>query len=172
MNADIPDSYPHGALVASGETVTLDAVPAEGFRFVEWTGDLEGESATATLVMTCLKTVTAIFAPVTHSLTTSVEGDLGGAVRMDAPPSAEGFVAGSEVTLIAEAEDGYTFSHWSGDASGRGNPATIVLAADASAVAHFRVAPTFPWWMLAVGGVALALPVFFIASRRSAGRAR
>ena len=171
VNADTPDSYPFGILISSGETVVLDGLPADGFRFVEWTGDAGGESATAALVMTCEKTVTAVFAPVIYSLTTSVDGGFGGAVSLETPPTAGGFVAGTEVVLNAEADDGYAFSHWSGAVSGQGNPTTVVMTADASVVAHFRVASTFPWWMLAVGGVAVALPVVFVMSRRSAGRA-
>ena len=170
MDAATPDSYPFGTLINSGETVSFEAVPAEGFRFVEWTGDLEGEAATATLVMTCEKAVTAVFVPITYSLTTSVEGGMGGTVRVEPPPSAEGFVAGSSVTLSAEADDGYAFSHWSG-ASAEGNPVTVVMEADASVVAHFRVASAFSWWWLLAAGVAIALPAYIIASRRAAGRA-
>jgi hypothetical protein len=152
VNDQTPVSYPYSTPIDSGDAVTFEALPAEGFRFVEWTGDVEGETATAKLVMTCEKTVTAVFAPIIYSLTT-------------------GFVAGSEVSLRAEADEGYTFSHWSGAASGQGNPAAVVMKADTSVVAHFRVVSTFSWWWVPAVGGAVALPILFIVSRRSSSRA-
>jgi hypothetical protein len=171
VNDQTPVSYPYSTPIDSGDAVTFEALPAEGFRFVEWTGDVEGETATAKLVMTCEKTVTAVFAPIIYSLTTSVEGDVGGAVQVETSSSAEGFVAGSEVSLRAEADEGYTFSHWSGAASGQGNPAAVVMKADTSVVAHFRVVSTFSWWWVPAVGGAVALPILFIVSRRSSSRA-
>lgn len=48
---------------AAGETVTLTAAPAAGYRFSGWSGDLTGTANPAQITMTSAKTVTAAFAP-------------------------------------------------------------------------------------------------------------
>lgn len=47
---------------AAGETVTLTAAPAAGYRFSGWSGDLTGTANPAQITMTSAKTVTAAFA--------------------------------------------------------------------------------------------------------------
>ena len=46
---------------ASGQTVTLQAVPAEGYRFAGWSGDLSGLTNPATVAMNGDKSVAASF---------------------------------------------------------------------------------------------------------------
>lgn len=44
-----------------GETISLEAVPATGYVFIDWSGDVTGNTNPATLLMSCSKTVTANF---------------------------------------------------------------------------------------------------------------
>jgi len=46
-----------------GSEVTLTAVPAFGYRFLEWQGDVNGVDETVTITMDGDKAVTAVFAP-------------------------------------------------------------------------------------------------------------
>jgi Divergent InlB B-repeat domain len=41
------------------------------------------------------------------------------------------------VTLVAQAIPGATFSHWTGDCSGSGNPCSVTMDDDKTVVAHF-----------------------------------
>jgi hypothetical protein len=53
---------PPGGSYTFGQSVTLTAMPHSGARFVNWSGDLQGTTSPATLVMNGDKTVTATFA--------------------------------------------------------------------------------------------------------------
>ena len=48
------------------------------------------------------------------------------------------FSSGSSRTLTATPNDGYTFSHWSGDVNGSSNPISIVLSSQVSLTANFE----------------------------------
>jgi pectate lyase/pectin methylesterase-like acyl-CoA thioesterase len=55
-------SVPSGPTYQAGTSVQLTAVPAAGWRFSNWSGDLTGAVNPATIVMNSSKSVTAIFA--------------------------------------------------------------------------------------------------------------
>ena len=71
--------------------------------------------------------------------------------------------------MSASAAEGYRFSHWSGAVRGEENPATLVMDAAKEVKAHFVEASRFVWWWVApgLGIVAIALPVYFLAIRRT-----
>ena len=62
VNGQIPPSYPMTETFDCCTEVGLEAVPAEGYEFVEWTGDVTGTEITKTIHMASHKTVTAHFA--------------------------------------------------------------------------------------------------------------
>lgn len=125
---------PPGGSYAPGSVVTLTAVSGQGFAFAGWSGDLSGTTNPATLTMSADRSVTASFAPVpTFTLAVSSVG--GGSVSL-APPGGV-YAAGTPVTLSALADPGFAFEGWSGDLSGAANPATLVVAANASVTATF-----------------------------------
>jgi len=41
--------------------VTLTAIPSNGYKFVNWSGDLEGDSSTLTFTVTKQLNLTAVF---------------------------------------------------------------------------------------------------------------
>ena len=66
VEQSVPPSYP-ATYTFSGDTeVYLEAVPAPGYRFDNWGGDLCGTTnPTTTIVVDCNKTITANFSPTT-----------------------------------------------------------------------------------------------------------
>ena len=56
-----------GGVFAASETVTLTAVPEEGYEFAGWSGDASGTSDSLELTVDSAKAVQAIFAPKPHS---------------------------------------------------------------------------------------------------------
>lgn len=65
-------------------------------------------------------------------------------VYLEARPGAGGsysgdgtYAPGETVTIQAHPHKGWSFDHWSGDVSGPSNPATVILNADKTVVAHF-----------------------------------
>jgi hypothetical protein len=98
-----------------GTVVDLIAEAEEGYRFVEWTGDIgtiaDVYAATTTITMNGDYSITANFVAI-YDLTISSTG--GGSVT---EPGEDTFTydEGTVVDLIAEAEEGYRFDEWTGD---------------------------------------------------------
>jgi hypothetical protein len=155
------------------EQVTATAAPSEGHKFSHWEGDLEGSANPATLVMDSSKTITAVF-DVCYALTVNVDpAEAGGTVEAEPSQSADGYVEGTTVRLVAKAGEGHRFDHWSGALSGSENPATVAMTSAKQVTAHFAESSPFPWWSLVVGllGLALALVSVLLVWRQVAARA-
>ncbi len=121
-----------------GTTVTLSATPAEGWEFVEWTGDVTGTDRNITVTMDENKSVTAVFHEieevVTYELTVNILGQ--GTVSRD--PNQEEYAVGTTVTLTASPSDGWEFVEWTGDATGTGTDITVTMDENKSVTAVFR----------------------------------
>ncbi len=123
-----------------GTTVTISAVPEEGFEFVSWT---EGSSVLSTSInykftLNGDRTLTANFReiPVTHSLTLSASPAAGGTVSGGGT-----FNTGTTVTAHAQAAEGYVFVSWTEGADVVSTLASYVftLSASHNLTANFTV---------------------------------
>ena len=112
--------------------VTLTAVPATGYRFTGWSGDLSGSTNPTTITMDAAKSVAANFA--IENFTLSVTATNGSVTRS---PTGTSFDYGTEVELTAVPATGYRFTGWSGDLSGVTNPTTITMNEAKSVTANF-----------------------------------
>lgn len=115
-----------------GQSVSLSAVPSDGWTFIRWEGDLSGGENPETLFLDEEKSVTALFDP-QFTLTVNVEG--GGSVEID--PDRERYDNGDTVILTATPESGWRFSEWEGDISGNNNRIQVTMDSDKSATAVF-----------------------------------
>jgi len=119
-----------------GTVVTLTALPASGFQFSGWSGDLTGSTNPTTITMTGHKTVTAIFTSISNPqyiLTVNAVGS--GSVTLNPPGGV--YDSGTVVTLTANPAAGFQFTGWSGDLTGSTNPTTITMSAAKSVTATF-----------------------------------
>jgi outer membrane protein assembly factor BamB len=112
-----------------GELVSLDATAASGWNFAGWSGDATGVS-NAAITMDANKTVTATFTQNTYSLTIITTGS--GAVS----PGNHSYLSGTTVNLQALSSSGWTFSGWSGDASGQSDT-TLAMDSNKTVYATF-----------------------------------
>lgn len=64
LNEAAQSSYPATSTFISGESVYLKAMPASGYRFDNWTGDLSGTTNPTAIVIDCNKEITANFSKV------------------------------------------------------------------------------------------------------------
>jgi uncharacterized repeat protein (TIGR02543 family) len=119
-----------------GETVTLTAVPADGFIFDYWSGDASGSNTSTTITMNANKTVTANFTPIEYSLAINITPTGGGTVTKS--PNKSTYNYGDQVTLIATPASGYSFARWEGDASGTNASTTITIDSNESVTAVFE----------------------------------
>ncbi len=123
---------PSKSSYAHGEVVTLQAAPNSGYNFSGWSGDASGTANPTTITMNSNKSVTASFTASSYTLTISA---VNGSVAKT--PSKSGYAYGEAVTLQATPNTGYSFSGWSGDASGTTNPTTITMNGSKSVTASF-----------------------------------
>jgi uncharacterized repeat protein (TIGR02543 family) len=112
-----PQSLPWSGSFAWGTVVTLEAVPAAGWQFDNWSGDLAGSANPDTITMDADKSVTANFSQIFHTLDLTGVGT--GSVTVDGTPRAlpwsGSFAWGTVVTLEAVPAPGWQFDNWSGD---------------------------------------------------------
>ena len=129
------DAYPQNSVV------TLSAVPAEGWQFDGWSGDISGTLSPTNVLMNGNKLIAANFSAIPdYTLTTSVSGD--GFVI----PEGGVFPFNYVQTITAIAANGWVFHHWSGDASGSTNPLPFRITHNSSVTAVFiqPITITFP----------------------------
>ncbi len=126
---------PNASSYASGTQVTLTATPAAGYTFTGWSGDASGSSTTTTVTMNSSKTVTANFQQITYTLATNASPSAGGSVSRN--PNASSYASGTSVTLTATPAAGFTFSGWSGDATGSASSTSVIMDANKTVTATF-----------------------------------
>jgi uncharacterized repeat protein (TIGR02543 family) len=77
-----------------------------------------------------------------YTMTATPSPAAGGSVAASSPLSGTYYASGSTVTLTAAANAGYTFTGWSGGATGPTNPVTVTMNANKTVTATFS--PTSP----------------------------
>ncbi len=118
-----------------GEEVTVEAVPDDGWKFVEWEGDYEGTEEEITITMDDDKEVTAVFEEMpTYELLVNVDGE----GEVDANPDQEKYEHGTEVDLHAIPDEGWEFIEWEGDYEGTEEEITITMDDDKEVTAVFE----------------------------------
>jgi uncharacterized repeat protein (TIGR02543 family) len=129
-----------GNTYTAGMGVNVTATPAFGYRFVNWSGAVSS-SANPVTVTTGYSdmTITANFTELPkHTLTTAVTTSGTGTIS---PASGSTYYEGQQVPVTATPALGYSFSGWSGAASGTTNPVTITMDADKTITATFTPTP-------------------------------
>ena len=129
---------PNAGSYPPGTVVTLTATPASGYTFTGWSGGASGTNTTTTVTMNANTSVTANFTNstgTTYTLTTTVSPSGGGTITRS--PNAATYAAGTVVTLTATPASGYSFTGWSGGASGTNTTTTVTMNANTSVTANF-----------------------------------
>jgi uncharacterized repeat protein (TIGR02543 family) len=127
---------PNATTYTSGTVVSLTAVPATGYQFTGWSGDLTGTANPASITMNSAKNVTANFTILTYALTVTAAN---GTVAKS--PNAATYASGTVVSLTAVPATGYQFTGWSGDLTGTANPASITMNSAKNVTANFTSNP-------------------------------
>ncbi len=96
------DTYEHGT------TVELEAVSDDGYHFVSWTGDLEGEKNPDTVLMDSDREITVNFEinEYTFSLNATGNGEV------SKTPDLSEYDHGTEITITATPDEGWSFDGW------------------------------------------------------------
>jgi uncharacterized repeat protein (TIGR02543 family) len=137
--------------------VEITAIPAVGYRFAGWTlsgwdGTTTEITDTITIKITRNENVVASFEPILYHLVTNISPDASGQVTLEPAQPAEGYIAGTKVTLRATPQNGYFFNGWHGDSSGTKRIMVVTMDSDKSIQAIFLPKPPFSLWPW-IGGV-------------------
>lgn len=136
---------------ASGTSVTVTATANTGYTFTNWTenGTIVSTSAAYTFPLTANRTLVANFAINTYTLNVVA---VNGTVAVN--PLQATYNYGSTVQLTATPNAGYSFSGWSGDASGSVNPLTVTMTSNKNITALFTHNPAIGPGAINLGGAA------------------
>lgn len=123
--------YPEGA------EVTVTAIPAEGWLFDRWEGDISSTDNPVSLTITRDIAITAVFVQITHILTIETVGQ----GTTNPAPGAWEYEDGAPVSVTAIPDAGWAFDHWEGNISGSENPVQFTITANMRIVAVFNELP-------------------------------
>ncbi len=127
------DLNPAGGSYLSGTDVEMTPVPDPGWEFSGWSVDFTGDADPASITMNSNKNVTATFTEILYPLTVNSTGQ--GTVSLN--PAGGSYTSNTTVTLTASADPGWSFSGWSGDASGTSNPTQVIMTGPKTVNATF-----------------------------------
>jgi uncharacterized repeat protein (TIGR02543 family) len=125
---------PNVLTYTSGASVALTATPNTGYTFTGWSGDATGSVNPLSVTMNANKNITANFTLTGSGLTLNVVANNGSVLKN---PNLATYANGATVQLTATPNSGYTFTSWSGDASGSLNPLTVTMSANKNITANF-----------------------------------
>ncbi len=120
-----------------GALVELIAIPAQGWRFAQWQGDLSGVDNPARITVDAPKEVTAVFEKKSYALTTLTDGQ-GAVSEQVVEVQAKAHEHGAVVELTATPATRWAFAGWGGDLSGDENPARITVTQKTLVIAKFE----------------------------------
>ena len=119
--------------------VTLTAVPAPGFSFVNWSGDLSGGEPVETLTINGDRSVAAAFEAHCYPVAAVASPAAGGSVTVAPGPNCgDQYLAGTTITLTAVPSANFDFIDWSGGLSGSANPQSLTVSGAETVTANFK----------------------------------
>lgn len=116
---------PAGDSFDYGSVITVTAVPTVGSKFLGWEGSVSGTTNPITVTVDQAKTLTATFGIESYAVELNVGGTGDGVVNKF--PNQEVYEYGTEILIIATADDESTFTGWTGDLTGVTNPYTLTV---------------------------------------------
>lgn len=121
-----------------GETCTLTATPATGYKFRDWT--VNGITISGTILNLCMdekKTVIANFYQ--NCITKTIQPALSGSITSNPPNSNWCFEPDTNVQLTAQPADGCQFSSWQvGTTTYTQNPLVLYMDGNKTVIAKFQ----------------------------------
>lgn len=116
-----------------GDKLFLEVKAKEGWRFKGWEGDAAGVANTLELEMKDDRNVRAVFEPIEYSFQGKVEGQ----GDLQVSPQKETYRHGEELLLEVKPQEGWKFSGWAGDVSGKDPKTSLVVDRDIEVLAGF-----------------------------------
>lgn len=132
-----------GGTYTHGQSVTLQATPASGYQFAAWREGGMNVSTDASYTFTASgnRTITAVFAAITYTVTTSTDPVGSGTTIITGTGT---YQKGESVTVTASPDDGYKFVKWTenGQTVSESASYTFTVSGDRALVAVFEAEQT------------------------------
>jgi hypothetical protein len=164
------DSYPYTRTYHGGVQVKLEAMPAAGYVFTNWSGALSDDINPTTVVIDCTKIITAHFSKIVHTLTMQTNGN--GSINPSV--GTYEYSDGAVVSITATPNSGWQFDSWTGGiADPSSTTTTLVIDSDKTVTANFSQIPSpqVSWPLVGsiLGVVVLAgmFSIIFVIRRRA-----
>ncbi|MCX7956966.1 MAG: InlB B-repeat-containing protein [Endomicrobia bacterium] len=141
QNAGYITRNPNLASYSYGSEVSLQAVSATGYFFVNWSGDVPTNlqnSNPINILMNSNKQITANFSLIPadkYSLSIIIDPPGGGQVNKN--PNKAYYDLSEQVQLEAVPSESFIFDGWSGNLSGNTNPVTVTITGNLQITANF-----------------------------------
>ena len=120
-----------------GTVVELTANPDEGYKFVEWKGDITGTENPAEITIDNPKEVTAVFEKKDYALTVITSGE-GAVSEQVVQQKSTDYKYGTVVELTANSSTGWKFVEWQDAATGTSNPTQVTVDTAKTVTAVFE----------------------------------
>lgn len=135
IDQTIPNSYPNISTVVNGKSVTFEAKPVDGFKFVGWSGSLTAQddpmTNPMTLEITCSKNFTANFIQKEgFYLNMGVNGS--GTVTPSV--GTYSYTRGDVIKIAAVPNPGFQFNGWIGNVEKNSSASTTVIMGSSKTV--------------------------------------
>jgi len=127
---------PYKTAYKYGESVKVIVTENPGYEFTGWSEASTSTIKTVTITMNGNKKLTANFKPLTYKLNAEASSIGGGDVSRS--PNKDAYNYNDQVTVTATPKSCYTFTGWSGAATGTTNPITITMNEDKALRANFQ----------------------------------
>ena len=153
--------YPVTSTILSGTSVQLEAIPAPGYQFDGWSGDMSGSSNPATISIDCNKVVTAHFSLVTYTLIVQVNGS----GSTNPTVGSHSYTHGNTASIKATPEKGWQFTGWTGDVEDP-DSAEIILTIDSDKTITANFSQDKPsWWLIgsSIAGAIVIVAIIWLA---------
>lgn len=144
VGAGTTTKFPNQIDYASGQSVTLTALPAVGYKFLTWTGDTTVPNiAVLPVIMWKNKTIAAIYEQLPPPVCTIIKSvspaPSAGNIRVF--PQKASYNCGELLQLTAEAANCWKFLRWSGDTISTDPVLNVLLWKNRNIVAEFVPSP-------------------------------
>jgi len=116
------ETYPALTTIIVESEIELEAVPAPGYQFDGWSGDITSKDNPLILVMDCSKVVRANFSLIKYTLTMEVSGSGSTKPAFISPDH----IPGSVVDIFAIPDKGWQFDYWKGNVADPASATTTV----------------------------------------------
>ncbi|TVR18423.1 MAG: hypothetical protein EA391_02275 [Balneolaceae bacterium] len=137
-SVDVAVIEPKSTEYPDGSVLELTAKPDNGWVFLEWQGDLEGNDNPQTLTMDEAKNVTAVFVRDKFEIEIHTDGEGQVDIEVIEEPAKDVYPFETVLQLTAKASDGWEFIGWEGDLDGNENPVTFTVDDNVSITAVFE----------------------------------